>query len=326
MAKPAFIYAFDNLGPERFAELCGELLGSRYKGFGLVGLGGVGPDGGIDAELDTNLGIWQPESEEALFDCIVRPGKTVIFQFKHKVVARIGGQSQARLQLLSLYKCRGGYACELHRRLIVEKRPTDYVLVTNVEVNSQFRSKFIEQCRSEEPEIEHYQVAGLDELESWVTMETRLRHLYFPTIFGPPRFDLRIRLSEGFVAPHYGGLDVDLDHSIELLQVSVRNVGTSPSYIASINSIRFMVIVDGKLEPLTFLVVDNEILRRINPEPGTALEPGREHTYSFPFEMLHQIKKRGHVVFPVEVLVTDEIGNAYSAPIPGNLRERILAG
>lgn len=33
MAKPAFIYAFDNLGPYRFTELCGELLGSRYHGF-----------------------------------------------------------------------------------------------------------------------------------------------------------------------------------------------------------------------------------------------------------------------------------------------------
>ncbi len=43
MAKPAFIYAFDNLGPDRFAELCGVLIGSRYKGFVL---GGVGPDGG----------------------------------------------------------------------------------------------------------------------------------------------------------------------------------------------------------------------------------------------------------------------------------------
>ena len=94
MAKPAFIYAFDNLGPERFVELCGELLGSRYKGFGLLS-GGVGPDGGIDAELDTNLAIWQPESDDALLGEIIGPGKTVVFQFKHKVVARIGGQSSA---------------------------------------------------------------------------------------------------------------------------------------------------------------------------------------------------------------------------------------
>jgi len=49
MAKPAFIYAFDNLGPYRFTELCGEILGSRYNGFLL---GGEGADGGIDGEID----------------------------------------------------------------------------------------------------------------------------------------------------------------------------------------------------------------------------------------------------------------------------------
>ena len=96
MAKPAFIYAFDNLGPERFAELCGVLLGSRYKGFGLFLMGGVGPDGGIDAEFDTDLGIWQPESEQALFNDIIFPERTVIFQFKHKTVSRVGSQADAR--------------------------------------------------------------------------------------------------------------------------------------------------------------------------------------------------------------------------------------
>lgn len=64
MAKPAFIYAFDNFEPERFTQLCGELLGSRYKGFGSFAFGGVGADGGIDAELDANFAIWQPEEEE----------------------------------------------------------------------------------------------------------------------------------------------------------------------------------------------------------------------------------------------------------------------
>jgi len=324
MAKPAFIYAFDNLGPDRFAELCGDLLGSRYKGFGFLVLGGVGPDGGIDAELDTSLAIWQPESEEALLDSVIRPGKTVIFQFKHKVVARAGSQSKARTQLLSLFKCRENYTCELHSQLILEKRPTDYVLVTNVEANSRFRAKFIELCKLENPEIERYQVIGLDELEVWVGEETRLRHLYFPTIFGPPRFDLRIQLSEGFIVPHYGGLDVDFDHSVELFQVSVFNVGTVPSYIGSSSSISFRVIVDGKLEPVVFLDLGNEIMKRINPKPGATLEPGRKHTYSFPFEVLAQIKTKGDEVFPVEVVVTDEIGNTYSAPIPENLREKML--
>jgi hypothetical protein len=109
MATPAFVYAFDNLGPESFAELCGKLLGSRYKGFGLLILGGVGPDGGIDAELDTTFGLLEAESEEALLDSRVRSGDTVVFQFKHKVVGRIGGQAKARQQLLSLYKCRSGF-------------------------------------------------------------------------------------------------------------------------------------------------------------------------------------------------------------------------
>jgi hypothetical protein len=49
MAKPAFIYAFDNLGPERYTEICGLILASRFKGFLL---GGVGPDGGIDHDAD----------------------------------------------------------------------------------------------------------------------------------------------------------------------------------------------------------------------------------------------------------------------------------
>jgi hypothetical protein len=325
MAKPAFIYAFDNLETGRFVELCGELLGSRYKGFGFLVLGGVGADGGIDAELDTNFAIWQPESEQALLDSVIRPGKIVVFQFKHKVVARAGGQSRARTQLLTLFRCRENYTCELHRNLILEKKPTDYVLVTNVETNSRFRAKFIEQCVSENSDIEHYQVIGLDELETWVTQDPRLRHLYFPTIFGPPRFDLRVQLAEGFVAPHYGGFDLDLDDSIELLQVSVLNVGTVPSFIGSTSSISFRVIVDGKLEPVVFLDFGDEIMKRINPEPSAALEPGRKHTYHFPFEMFAQVRTRGDEVFPVEVVVTDEIGNTYSAPIPENLREKMLA-
>ena len=66
-------------------------------------------------------------------------------------------------------------------------------------------------------------------------------------------------------------------------------------------------------------------MKRINPEPGAALEPGRKHIYNFPFDVLAQIKTRGDEVFPVEVVVTDEIGNIYSAPIPESLREKILA-
>jgi len=322
MAKPAFIYAFDNLGPARFAELCGLLLGSRYKGFLL---GGVGPDGGIDGELDEVLGEWCPETKSPLISETIRPGQLVIFQFKHRVAARTG-QIAARKQLLDLYRCSSKRKCELHRDLVVAKSPAAYVLVTNIEVNAQFRRKFVEQCKAENPEISHYQVIGLDDLESWITMEPELRHLYFPTIFGPPRFNLQVRLAQGFVAPHHGGVDLDVEHSIDLLQVSVLNVGTVPSYIGSISSISFKVIVDGKLEePLTFIDLGaNSLLKRINPEPGVCIEPGRKATYNFPFDMLRLLGTQGKDVFPVEVLVTDEIGNVYGVPIPDDVRDKML--
>jgi len=157
MAKPAFIYAFDNLGPTQFAELCGVLIGSRYKGFVL---GGVGPDGGIDAESDLFLGEWNPEEVEALGDDIYQPGQKAIFQFKHKTTARTG-QGQARSELLGLYKCatnkRGDVTrpCELHSTLVQAKRPSIYVLVTNAEVNANFRSTFEARCREENSDIEH---------------------------------------------------------------------------------------------------------------------------------------------------------------------------
>jgi hypothetical protein len=339
MAKPAFIYAFDNLGPHRFAELCGALLGSRYKGFGFYVLGGVGPDGGVDAELDTNLGIWQPESEDALLNDIIRPGKTVVFQFKHKVVVRAGGQAKARAQLLRLYKCREGYTCELHRQLIIKRNPTDYVLVTNVEVNSQFRSKFIGRCRSENPEIEHYQIIGLDELEAWVTMETRLRHLYFPTIFGPPQFDLRVFLSKGFadfyddgsIFISYGDRPTHLydssrpgDRLVDLLQVSVLNVGTLTSYVSSIG---FQFIVNGEKRLFLWEEAYKEAFPEMkslkSPKLGTPLEPGRRHVFRFPFYVIREITKNVKDAFPVQVLVYDEVGNIYGTAIPKELREKM---
>ncbi len=159
MAKPAFIYAFDNLGPERFTELCGLLLGSRYKGFLL---GGVGPDGGVDGEV----GEWHPETLSPLLNELIPANKLVVFQFKHKTTARLG-QAASRSELLGLYTFSLKKKCELHRNLIQEKRPHAYVLVTNVEVNAPFRAKFIEQCKKEYAGIAHYHIIGLDELEVW---------------------------------------------------------------------------------------------------------------------------------------------------------------
>jgi len=133
MAKPAFIYAFDNLGPERFTEVCGALLASRYAGFLL---GGVGPDGGIDGEL---LGEWRPENLSPLIDEVVQPGQLAVFQFKHKVTARVG-QAHTRAEILRMYTCTPSRRCELHSALVVSRSPSLYVLVTNAEVNSNFRT------------------------------------------------------------------------------------------------------------------------------------------------------------------------------------------
>jgi hypothetical protein len=318
MAKPAFIYAFDNLGPARFAEFCGLLLASRHTGFLL---GGVGPDGGIDGEIDEFFGEWRPESASALLNEVIQPKYLVVFQFKHQVTARVG-QKRSRDQLLKLYKCTPTEKCELHRRLVKDRMPNVYVLVTNVEVNSNFRAKFIHQCRNEEPSIKHYQIIGLDELEGWVTMEGELRHIYFPTIFGPPRFSLHVKLSSNFYAPHYGGLNLDLDEKIEILTVAILNVGTVPSYVQTIN---FRVIVDGELKSMfLFRTKKDEIMDQLNPVPGTPIEPGRRQDYVFRFDELGQMGIYGTKVFPTEVVVFDEIENQYSATIPENVRNKIL--
>src|SRR5262245_40886181 len=115
MATPAFIYAFDNLGSDKFAELCSLLLAARHKGFLL---GGIGPDGGVDSELDPWLGEWQPESEDPLLNELVQPGNVVVFQFKYIVVARAGGQVDARKQILNIFKSSDKKKSELRKHLI----------------------------------------------------------------------------------------------------------------------------------------------------------------------------------------------------------------
>ena len=96
----------------------------------------------MDSEIDELLGEWHPESVSPLLNEIIQPERLVIFQVKHKVTARVG-QSQARGQVLGLYKCQPSKKCELYRNLILQKHPGAYVLVTNVEVNSEFRATFI---------------------------------------------------------------------------------------------------------------------------------------------------------------------------------------
>jgi hypothetical protein len=316
MAKPAFIYAFDNLGPDHFTELCALLLGTRYRGFIL---GGVGADGGVDAELDQHLAFWNSEIKDALLNEIIRPGQQVVFQFKHIVTGRVGGQTKARENLLGMYKCRDGYACEIHRELILKNRFDYYVLVTNVEVNSRFRDKFIEQCKTHNQEISSYQIIGLDELEMWVSSDVELRHLFFPTIFGPPRFNLQVKVSEGVAVLNYGRMVFGKATSIFF--VSVLNIGSAPSYISSV---AFKAILDGQEKILSILNFNDEFLKKINPESGAIVEPGRKLDYRFPFELLKQMKTLGREIFPFEVLVYDEIGNIYTVKIPEDLIARIL--
>ncbi len=341
MAKPAFIYAFDNLGPNRFAELCGVLIGSRYKGFVL---GGVGPDGGIDAESDLLLGEWDLEEVEALGDDVYQPGQKVIFQFKHKTAARTG-QVQARSELLGLYKCTTNKQgevtrrCELHSTLVQAKRPSIYILVTNVEVNANFRATFETRCREENPDIKHCQIIGLDELESWLTMEPELGQLYFPTIFGGPQFHLRIRIDRMYTwidAALQGRLyvpseEIDLreivavsNQVMEYYRVSVANVGTATSYI---DHIGIRLIVDGQSKRGRLINNPRDtLLGPLSSSVETPLEPGRKHQYNFYLDGVVNriVKGTESAVFPAEIEVEDEIGNVYSSPIPGDVRERMV--
>jgi hypothetical protein len=98
---------------------------------------------------------------------------------------------QARSELLGLYKCTTNKQgevtrrCELHSTLVQAKRPSIYILVTNVEVNANFRATFETRCREENPDIKHCQIIGLDELEL-AHDGARVRAIVFPTIFEDP--------------------------------------------------------------------------------------------------------------------------------------------
>lgn len=316
MAKPVFIYAFDNLGPERFVELCGLILASRYKGFLL---GGVGPDGGIDGEIDSFLGSWQPEVDSPLLNEIVHARGKVVFQFKHKVAARVG-QARARKELLNLYKSTNSKKSELKKKLIKEQSPFAYVLVTNVEINSNFRTNFIKQCQSENPKIQHYQVIGLDELELWITMEQQIRHHFFPTIFGPPQYNLHIKISFGEAMLDHHGYGISDKKS--LFQISILNIGTAPSYVDSIN---VNVIENNTRKELQIVQVPGDrLMDSINPKPGEAIEPGRKSVYSYELDSISEIFSRDSNVFPFEIVVYDEIGNAYRCEISDKMRDILL--
>lgn len=319
MATPAFIYAFDNLGPYRFTELCGLLLGSRHKGFLL---GGVGADGKIDGEIDNILdtdakiedivGLWRPESKSPLNNILIQPDETVIFQFKHITVSRAGGQTKARQILISLYENRKDKKSEVLSPLISKKKPSAYFLITNIEVNSNFRSKFNELCKKNNPNIKHYQIIGLDDLEAWIVNEKHLRHLYFPTIFSSPQFNLQLRFTAGLLSGPNGDLKIYI--------LTVMNTGEVASYI---NYVYFNVIVNSELRKMD--IINDEVMNLYNPKLGTILEPGRKHEFFYPFTVMNKrADELDENYFPVEVVVVDEINNKYNVAIPDWIREKML--
>lgn len=320
MASPAFIYAFDNLGPYRFTELCGLLLGSRYKGFLL---GGIGSDGGIDAEIDSVLsadkkmddifGIWQPEIKTPINNDIIEPQETVIFQFKHIVAARAGGETKARQKLLSMYKGQANKKSEVLNNLILEKQPTTYILITNVEVNSNFRSEFVSLCKAQNPNIKNYQIIGLDELEAMVTLDRHLRHLYFPTIFGESRFNLKLEFRDGVLFQNQRHIDVYI--------LSIMNIGIAPSYISGIY---FEILDNGERKNVFINIYE---MKLPNNKIGSVLEPGRKHTFYYPHSITNDMRNMENIsknLFLTDIVVVDEIGNEYRTEIPDYIRERII--
>lgn len=304
MASPALIYAFDNLGPQRFTELCGLLLGSKFRGFIL---GGVGADGGIDGEIETTLGEWRPVQLSPLQEEVYDEQDTVIFQFKHKVVARVG-QSNSRTQLMGLFQCRNNGVCELHKPLVRERNPSTYILVTNVEVNPNFRTQFIERCRAENPDIGRYQIIGLDDLESWLMSEPQIRALYFPTIYGMPRFELRVTSKVGMT---YDG------EVITLLNINISNIGLVTSYISNVS---FEGVQDGEPRSIFMLRSGLEHLGARQQPTGVPLEVGRSHDFNYTFELLrHELPN----VILTGIVVKDEIGNVYTGSLPDGINELI---
>jgi len=322
VATPAFVYAFDNLGPNRFVELCGLLLGARYKGFLLTG---PGSDGGVDAEHDPCLAELRLESPALVQDSLIEPGSIAVFQFKHKVVARVG-EAAARSQMLLQYKSTATRKSEVLGAQVVARNPTAYILVTNVEINSVFRSSFIEQCKKENPAITHYQVIGLDELESWVVQDRQLRSQYFPTLFGLPRFNLSLKLQSGEILQAKSPWDPKRPTIFEqvdkILCLTVMNIGEATSYLSKI---QFKSLGEGHVcnfvrtpppppypDPLA------------NPKMGESIEPGRSAEFRFPFSIFQERVKEKGEYFLDEIMVWDQVDNLYTESFSDELRNEIF--
>ena len=308
MAKPALIYAFDNLGPDKFTEICNLLIANKYRGYNS---GGVGPDGGIDGQVDLEFGYWIPENESTLINNLIPNNKKVVFQFKHKTSSRVG-QIQSRKQIMNLFSSKTNN--ELDKSLLKDEDIYAYILVTNVEINSIFRETFIKTCINKNTNIEYFNVIGLDDLETWITMEPQIRHLYFPTIFGEPKYNLKVQL---LISHAYD--PSNFNNETKLFTINVLNIGTVPSYI---NKISITAIKDGKLHHYQIVQFPGKgTIESLNPKFGDPLEPGRKHSFNFTISTLEDIIKKGQI--PIEIDVCDEIDNHYTVDIDSEFRENL---
>ncbi len=318
MASPAFIYAFDSLGPDRFVELCGLLLGGRYRGFLLSG---PGPDGGIDGEVTPAFGELLTESPALLLNQKLDAGELTVFQFKHKVVARTG-QANARQQLLRIYRTTGSNPSELKRELLVKKKPKNYVLVTNIEANASFRERFREVCRTEQPDIENYEIIGLDDLQAWVTQDHHLRSQFFPMLFGRPRFQLDLDLVLGQTrVPETPGFPATVMHPGErLICITIRNIGEATSYI---EDLKFKALIDGKVQYLMPSPMPRGQDPLHNPSRGAVVQPGQSLSFNYYLEMLLSARRSATEFLLVELMARDQIDNLYRCEIPEELRSAV---
>jgi hypothetical protein len=320
MASPAFVYAFDNLGPERFVELCGLLLGSRYKGFLLSS---PGPDGGVDAENCPILGDLVTESSLVIDGQILDSSSRVVFQFKHKVAARVG-QANARTKLLSMYRTSTRKSSEVLGPEIAERNPDVYVLVTNVEINPVFRTTFAQICRGENPQIQSYHVLGLDELENWITQDRNLRTLWFPTIFSPARFNLTLKLAQGYICKPVSSIGEAIVFGLDrpVLCLTIMNTGEATSYLCNV---KFKIICDGAIEYLLPAPVPpNQVDPMANPRLGEPVEPGRNIRLRYPFLMLQRIAEERGDIFFASVMVWDQIDNLYELDVDEKIRDLLF--
>jgi|GEM_PF-1332722 len=321
VATPAFVYAFDNLGPDKFVELCGLLLGARYKGFLLTG---PGPDGGVDAEQCPVLAELRLESPILLQDTLIEAGAIAVFQFKHKVVARVG-EIAARKNISSLYKSTAKRKSEVLGEQVLARQPSAYILVTNVEINSVFRNSFIKQCKKENPAITHYQVIGLDELESWIVQDRQLRSQYFPTLFGLPKFNLSLKIQSGMTYQPKSRWNPErtmFEPKEKILCLTVMNTGEATSYLSNI---KFKALIDGHISYfMKAPIPSTEIDPLANPRMGEPIEPGRNAEFRFPHAIFQEHAKGKKQYFLDSVLVWDQIDNLYTQGISDELRNEIF--